>query len=82
MERIKKYVDVITEFSADGKIRPLEVLWDDGTRYEIDKILSVDRRASLKVGGAGIRYTCQINGVRTFLYLEENKWFVEAKVMQ
>lgn len=80
MQRFKKYVDVITEFTVDGKILPLEVLWDDGKRYEVDKILSVDRRASLKVGGAGIRYTCQINGIRTFLYLEENKWFVEAKV--
>ena len=47
MERIKKYVDVITEFSANGEIRPLEIRWDDGTRYEVDKILSVDRRATI-----------------------------------
>lgn len=29
-QRIKKYVDVVAEFSADGNIKPLTVIWDDG----------------------------------------------------
>ena len=33
--------------------------------------------ASLKSGGAGIRYTCYIDGKKTYLFLEENKWFYE-----
>ena len=35
--------------------------------------------ASLKAGGAGIRYTCRIDGKLTHLFLEGDRWFVEAK---
>ena len=30
-----------------------------------------------KSGGAGIRYKCSINGVMSYLFLEETKWFIE-----
>ena len=33
--------------------------------------------ASLRSGGAGLRYTCSIAGVPTYLFLEETKWFFE-----
>ena len=35
--------------------------------------------ASLKAGGAGIRYTCMILGKERFLFLEENRWFVDTR---
>jgi hypothetical protein len=47
--------------------------------YEIDRILDVRPAASLKAGGAGIRYTCRIQGHETYIWLEDNRWFVEAK---
>lgn len=78
-KRIKQYVSVITEFKSDGEILPKEVIWDDGTKYEIDKILDIRPCASLKVGGAGIRYKCRIQNIETYLFLEETRWFVEAK---
>ena len=54
---------------------------EDGTTFEIDRILDQRRAASLKAGGAGIRYTCVINGHQSYLFYEENfKWFVEAKM--
>nr|WP_267459234.1 hypothetical protein [Caproicibacter fermentans] len=75
----KVYVDVVAEFDSDGHIMPLAVKWEDGTRYEVDRVLDVRRAASLKAGGAGIRYTCRIMGKQACLWLEENRWFVEAK---
>ena len=33
----------------------------------------------VKVGGCGIRYTVMIGGHESFLYNEDEKWFVEAK---
>ena len=33
----------------------------------------------MKAGGAGIRYTVEIGAKQTYLYLEEDKWFVERK---
>ena len=75
----KKYVDVTAQFDVDGTIVPLEIQWEDGRRYPIDRILDIRPAASLKAGGAGIRYTCRIGGHQKYLFLEENKWFVEAK---
>lgn len=76
---IKKYVEVIAKFDADGNITPLKVHLDDDTKAEIDRVLDVRRAASLKAGGAGIRYTCRINGHEEYIFLEENRWFIEQK---
>ena len=61
----KAYVEVVADFSSDGRMKP---------------ILRVDRCASLKAGGAGIRYVCRILGQRVELFYEENGfWFVNRK---
>ena len=75
----KIYVDVTARFDADGKILPLVLQWEDGREFEIDKVLDVRPAASLKAGGCGIRYTCRILGQLRYLFLEENRWFVEGK---
>lgn len=75
----KKYVDVIVRCYPDGTIKPMAIWWDEGKVYEIDRILDVRPAASLKAGGAGIRYTCRIQGKQTYIWQEENRWFVEAK---
>ena len=33
----------------------------------------------MKVGGVGERYKVRINGNETYIYFEDNKWFVEEK---
>ena len=71
----------IADFSADGRMKPLRLIWEDGRKYDVDRILRVDRCASLKAGGAGIRYVCRIQGQPVELYYEENGfWFVSRKV--
>lgn len=80
-ERRKVYVKVQVEFSADGKMIPMCIIWEDGQRFEIDRVKDCRRAASLRAGGAGIRYTVMICGGEHYLFYEENyKWFVEAKV--
>lgn len=81
MEQKRKiYVKVTVEFSPEGKMFPRFITWEDGRRFEIDRIKDCRRAASLKAGGAGIRYTCTICGSDHYLFYEENyKWFVEAK---
>lgn len=78
-QRIKKYVDVVAEFSADGNIKPLTVIWDDGQQFDITNIKEIFPRKYSKCGGVGVRYTCQIGRSQTYLYYEVGKWFVEAK---
>jgi len=75
----KVYVGVKARFEPDGKLVPLSIAWEDGSEYEIDRVLKVCRAASLKAGGAGIRYTVRIGNTETYLFLEENKWFVERR---
>ena len=36
---IKKFVQVIVKFKEDGRIIPLQVLWEDGRVFTIDRIL-------------------------------------------
>lgn len=75
----KQYVEVTAQFDIDGNIKPVTVLWEDGRKFDVDRVLDVRPAASLKAGGAGIRYTCRILGKQTYLFLEESRWFVEAK---
>ncbi|MCR5676047.1 MAG: hypothetical protein K6G16_10110 [Lachnospiraceae bacterium] len=81
-ERIgcKVYVDVTAEFSSDGVLRPLGLVWEDGTHYAIDRVKKIERCASRRAGGAGIMYTCVVGGREIHLFYEENyRWFLEAR---
>jgi len=79
-EGYKVYVDVCALFSDEGELIPQYLIWEDGTRYDIDMIKSVERCASRRAGGIGILYNCRVNGKYMKLFYEENyKWFVEAK---
>lgn len=75
----KVFVEVTATFDTEGRIRPISLLWEDGTVYEIDRVLNVRRAASLKAGGMGMRYTVSIGGKQSYLFYEEPRWFVEAK---
>ncbi len=77
MKYKKRYVDVVARFDTDGRIIPIKLMWHDGAVFYIDRVLDICRAASLKAGGAGIRYTCRINNRETYLFLEETRWFVE-----
>ena len=78
-QREKRYVPVIVRFDAEGKLRPLEIEFDESHKYPVDKILDVRRAACQSVGGVGDRYTCLIQGKETYLWMEKGRWFVCAK---
>lgn len=80
MASAKVYVEVKAKFSPEGNLTPISIIWTDGTEYEIQRVKDVCRAASLKAGGAGIRYTCVIAGRESHLYYEDNNmWFVERR---
>lgn len=74
----KKYVKVFLEIDENGKKTPKTIVYND-QKFEIDKVLDVKRCASMKVGGVGERYTILINNKQTYMFFENNKWFVEEK---
>ena len=73
----KQYVSVTVKFDSDGNITPLCIHWDDGRSFDIERITDVRYAASLKAGGAGIRYTIRVRTQERYLFLEENRWFIE-----
>ncbi len=78
----KQYVSVTARFHADGTLVPLCINWSDGRKFPIDKIIDMRRAASLKAGGAGVRYTCMIGGRERYLFFEDTRWFVEGRGME
>lgn len=60
---------------------------EEGDVVKIDRILDVRQAPALKVGGQGVRYTCQIPqqsaddapGAEREIYLfyDRNQWFIE-----
>lgn len=89
MENNKKvYVSVAATFRDDGAILPTEIIWEDGQRYEIDRVLDIRQSAAMKVGGQGDRYTIKVKGKKTYLFFERStnlsgnvlgRWFVEKR---
>jgi len=80
MNKIKVYVEVTARFTEDGKMSPVSFTWEDGRKFEIDRIVKSVRCASRKAGGVGVLYTCMVSGRECHLYYEENfRWFMERK---
>lgn len=78
--RQKRYVQVISDTDEEGRVTPLAIVWDAGVRFAVDKVLDRRQAHSLKTGGTGIRYTIRVRNQTTYLFYENPRWFVEAKV--
>ena len=66
---IKVYIGVEADFGSDGAMMPRAIIWEDGTRYEVDRVLDIRPAPALKAGGQGDRYTLRINGQTTYAFL-------------
>lgn len=87
--RVKVYVHIKVVFDADGRMRPVSILWEDGQKYIIDRITEIKQASSMRCGGQGDRYTIWVNNRQTYLFFERNaslsgnsigRWFVEKVV--
>lgn len=68
---------------------PTAIVWEDGVRYEVDRVIDIRPGYSSKAGGQGDRYVLQVNGHQTCLYFERStkitgnvfgRWFAVRKV--
>ena len=84
----KVYVQVNADFNTDGVMFPREIIWEDGERYTIDRMIDIQQAAAMKAGGQGDRYTIEVRGRRSYLFFERvatlmgnviGRWFVEGK---
>ena len=57
-------LDVLVEHKANGKVLPRTILWPDGRRFEIDKILDIREAPALKTGGIVYNVPIVIDSLR------------------
>ncbi len=90
VNNLKVYVDVAATFDSYGTMIPRALIWEDGTRYIIDKVTDIVQAAARKAGGQGDRYTIIVNGQQSYLFFERStnlygncigRWFVERKIV-
>lgn len=86
---IKVYVDVTAKFNSDGFLIPINLTWEDGQVFEIDRVTDIRQAAAMKAGGQGDRYTIWGRGKQSYLFFERScsltgnnlgRWFVERRV--
>ena len=56
----KEYISMLVFIDPVGKKRPMGFVTSDGRKIIINDVLDVQPAPSLKVGGVGIRYKCQV----------------------
>lgn len=87
---VKVYVNVTASFDENGRVKPRSLIWEDGCKYVIDKVLDCKSAAAMHAGGQGERFTVRINGHESYLFFERStlvsgdllgKWFVERKAV-
>lgn len=84
----KVYVRVTADFDPEGRLAPLSLVWEDGTRFEIERVLDMRPAPAQKAGGQGDRYTIRVRGRESYLFFEHStdaddpaigRWFVERR---
>ena len=87
---IKVYVDVTAKFNSDGFLIPINLTWEDGQVFEIDRVTDIRQAAAMKAGGQGDRYTIWVRGKQSYLFFERSssltgnnlgRWFVERRTV-
>ena len=59
---------------------PTQIIWSDGTRFDIQRVLDARPARSMTTGQEGTRYKIRVRGQDTYLWFEGPRWFVEAKM--
>lgn len=82
MEYEKVYIEVIVRFLVGGGMRPVCLVWEDGRKFEIDRVKYIDRAPARVSSVLPVRYTCMVGGKEKYLYYEQDaeKWFVEREI--
>ena len=85
---VKVYLKVFVEFTEDGQMLPRILVWEDGQRFQIDRVNDVRPSYAPKAGGHGDRYTIMVNRQERYLFFEHStndnggnlgRWFLERR---
>lgn len=74
-------VEVVVKFSAEGGMRPLYLVWQDGRKFYVDRVKYCERAPAHVSAVLPVRYTCMIGGKEKQIFYEQESesWFVEIR---
>lgn len=71
------YITVTVDFDPEGIATPRCIIWPDGRRFPIDRVVARDR-----IGPhwreVDQRFTVIVVGKRRYIYRKGDRWFVET----
>lgn len=76
--REKRYVAVEYHCSETGAVTPKAVIWRDGRRFVVDRVVGMRLFSPADLHG-GRRYIVKVGPELTNLYYEVPRWFVHEK---
>ena len=68
-------VGVLAQFGTASDVHPLSVTWEDGRIYPVEAVLDIKPARS---SPDRFRYTVRIRGQDTYLYRENDRWYMES----
>lgn len=75
----KVYVAAKVGFRDDGVMLPREITWEDGTKFEVDRVLDIRQAPVMKAVGQGDRYTIKVRGQQSYGN-NIRRWFVGRRI--
>ena len=75
----KALVRVAAVCYAIGFVTPYAFWWENGKFFEIDDVMGWERAASVRAGIIGTRYAVRVRNRETFLYRDDDLWFMERR---
>ena len=79
---------VEVRFDENGEMLPHIIIWEDGEKYEIDRVTDIRPTPAMKAGGQEDRYAIWIAGKQSYLFFERaatvtgctlGRWVVERR---
>lgn len=75
-------VAVIAKFPIDGIVKPVAVVWEDGRRFDVEKIVDFTQLPKMDASGFRYIYKCIIAGTDRCIYYNDDKWYLECRKQQ
>ena len=78
----KEYISVVADYKTDGSIRPVSMIFADGSVFAISALISVIHMSATSHNGAETRYRVKIGSREHELFFEDAgskklpRWFV------
>ena len=77
----KAYVSMVLQIKENGEKKPLYLIWEDGKKYQVDRVKNIAPAAAMKAGGRGMRYTLVISGRDRNFFECDGRWFTEVPLL-